>query len=1645
MGRVGGELNNLQRKTKEKWISCLLVVVLLITLLPMKYMGTEKVEAQEPNTELPEQEEKGTIGSKGDEIVSLRSEKSKTYENTDGTFTTEISENPIHFKEEHEKDWAQIDNTLVPAASGEAFVNKANSLETHFSEQANENNQLVEIKDGDVSVALTAVGPEAEAPSTIQNNFNESVAETTENEIVYPELYPNVDVKYTVGTDRVKEDIILKEKPEEGTPTSFSFALDLTGLTYETQEDGRILFSHSETKESMFYLDKPFMYDSFQPEGYKENPGVTSFAEQSFSYEVEMKVVERENQLYVDLIPNREWLESEERVYPVVIDPTVVKFQTQAKVKDTNIRSHFPNDTGGSETTLGVGLYQDAKQTNKIRSLLNFDLTSIPTGTQVLDASLNLRLVSVWNDTDLRIDLHEVTNTWTEAGASWSKRDGTNPWTKGGGDYASSAIDTISNIGYLTDFGINYKWEIPSTKVQSWVNTPSKNKGLLLKANNETIKSWKKFVSSNDVANSKYSPVLAITYVSASRIGLESYWTFDQHDVAKGSVAVNVGTGNGVVQFSDFSVSGRGKSNMSFDRIYNTKSTEIDAFGPGWSFTGSENITEKDNMLFYTDRDGTTHDYVYDTTTKKFIGPPGVYVDIKEVSVTRTIVGIKRTEVAYEVVDKSGNVSQFIRSLPLGDEETAATIYKINHQIDRNGNKIQYAYNDKGDITGVTDASGRKMTIAQGSAGISSVEFEGKKYTYHYTGGNLREVREYIDATKYLSTFYGYDTNGKMDKITDPNGNVTTITYEGALVQSVQQPSPTGSGVAVTSYKYDLPKYTAEITDPKGGLTKLTLNTHYGVKSVTDPLGRTSSQDTMDSNFNPTQTTDAEGNIAKSLFDPKGNLLNATDAKGIQSTNTYDSFSSLKTATNSKGMTSMNYDAKGNMEDITEADGNITTQAYDIYGNRKSTTASDGTQKLYGYDTGSNNQTSGTDAMGRITEAKFDPFGNVISQLDAKQNLTSFAYGQRLLLEGVTDAKGGNSSYDDYDSNGNLLSIVNAEGKKTSFTYNGQNQLKSRTMPMGEVTTLGYDHNGNLTSTKKPSGTNLTNAFDSANQLQSIAANGVKKWGFTYDKNRNVKTITDSSTGNMKSFDYDANQNLDLETIGNLSVDYKYNDANELTSQTGKSNTTSFTQAYDFTETGKLKEIKRNDTNLVTFKYEPVGLPLSIAYSNGVQTGFNFDDAEQLLNLTVKRGTASILTEAFTHDDNGNIETVTSTNGNKVYTYDELNQLKSQTLADGAVETYEYDKVGNRLETETVKNGQTTRTVYGHNDNNELTSVDGVSFTYDSNGNRIKDGRFSYAYNKFDELQTVKTLSGQLVASYTYDEQSRRTSKTIGGVRTNYHYGQGIEVLFETNAAGVITAEYSFDQRGFPKTMTTNGQTYFYVLNGHYDVVALTNSAGQTVASYSYDAWGNILSQSGTMAAVNPYRYAGYRYDEETNHYYLIARYYNAAEGVFLAADPIAGESKNPLTQNGYSYANNNPVMNYDPNGNIPQILAGALVGAAIELISYFASLITTYGVNDFTNHIKKSEVFSAVLRGGASGALGFGVVGKLKSAGELSNAGAAFLGVHVAPGAYLISSYADLSGGGLAEAGVLSILNKKQSIFYESFQSLSNIIDSRF
>ena len=116
--------------------------------------------------------------------------------------------------------------------------------------------------------------------------------------------------------------------------------------------------------------------------------------------------------------------------------------------------------------------------------------------------------------------------------------------------------------------------------------------------------------------------------------------------------------------------------------------------------------------------------------------------------------------------------------------------------------------------------------------------------------------------------------------------------------------------------------------------------------------------------------------------------------------------------------------------------------------------------------------------------------------------------------------------------------------------------------------------------------------------------------------------------------------------------------------------------------------------------------------------------------------------------------------------------------------------------------------------------------------------------------------------------------------------------------------------------MMKSGKIYYYHLNTHGDVVSLTDENGSTVSEYQYDAWGNIISQSGLMATENPYRYAGYQFDEELGLYYLMARYYNPNNGRFLTRDTFLGFESEPFSLNRYIYTQNNPVNKFDPTGH---------------------------------------------------------------------------------------------------------------------------------
>ena len=92
--------------------------------------------------------------------------------------------------------------------------------------------------------------------------------------------------------------------------------------------------------------------------------------------------------------------------------------------------------------------------------------------------------------------------------------------------------------------------------------------------------------------------------------------------------------------------------------------------------------------------------------------------------------------------------------------------------------------------------------------------------------------------------------------------------------------------------------------------------------------------------------------------------------------------------------------------------------------------------------------------------------------------------------------------------------------------------------------------------------------------------------------------------------------------------------------------------------------------------------------------------------------------------------------------------------------------------------------------------------------------------------------------------------------------------------------------------------------------------SGGVVARYTYDAWGNLLDSGGNLAEVNPLRYRGYYYDNETGFYYLQSRYYDPANRRFINADRHMSTGQGFVGTNMFAYCDNSPVFLVDHDGD---------------------------------------------------------------------------------------------------------------------------------
>ena len=165
---------------------------------------------------------KETLPEPDHEVVGKRDAVTEVWENTDGTETITIHDEPIHYQPAGSTAWTDIDNSLVPVAGRPGWVqNAANDWTARFGPLLPGGVGGVEVVTDAGPVRFAAELPRGHAP--VEPVVGSGADRDT---VTYPNVWPDVDVVYTVSGMRVKEDIVVRA----GARSEFPFVTEGLGL-----------------------------------------------------------------------------------------------------------------------------------------------------------------------------------------------------------------------------------------------------------------------------------------------------------------------------------------------------------------------------------------------------------------------------------------------------------------------------------------------------------------------------------------------------------------------------------------------------------------------------------------------------------------------------------------------------------------------------------------------------------------------------------------------------------------------------------------------------------------------------------------------------------------------------------------------------------------------------------------------------------------------------------------------------------------------------------------------------------------------------------------------------------------------------------------------------------------------------------------------------------------------------------------------------------------------------------------------------------------------------------------------------------------------------------------------------------------------
>jgi RHS repeat-associated protein len=643
-----------------------------------------------------------------------------------------------------------------------------------------------------------------------------------------------------------------------------------------------------------------------------------------------------------------------------------------------------------------------------------------------------------------------------------------------------------------------------------------------------------------------------------------------------------------------------------------------------------------------TDGDGHTTTYTYDSAGNQTSAtdPDGnetewTYNSLHE-PLTETSPEDQTTTMTY---DDNGNLTSSSRTLVGSPDHTATTSYtyysdgQLESETDPDGNETTYTYDSDGNLTSVTDPDGNETTYTYDSDGRETSvtsprgnveDADAADFTTTYALDALGRVSAVTDPLGHETT-YSYDAAGNVTSVTDPNGNTTTTTYNGdGEVTKITYPD---SSTQQSTYTAD--GQLASQTNQNGKTTSYSYDAAGNLVSETDPLDRTTSY-TYDAAGNVTSKTDPEDRTTSYTYNDDNELtgVSYSDDSTPNVTYSYNDDGQLTAMDDGTGDSSYSYDSLGRLTSTTDGHGDTIGYGYDLDGN----------------------ETSITYPNDETVTRTFDDDGNLASVSDWLGNTTSFTY--------------------DPDRNLTETSFAGDADQSDAYTYNDADELTGTTISANDSTLASlddsYDDDGNLTEESSTGLDDSTREY-TYNDLDELTADNSAD--DAYDPDGNLTELDGGSTQSYNDAD---------ELTSGPGGTYTYNDLGERTAQTDDDTTTD----YGWNQAGNLTTNTGGSSDLdLSYGYDGNGL-LQSTTTGDTTTQLTWDPNNSIPLLIVD-GTTNII---YGPGDLP-LEQIGSDDTPIYYHHDQLGSTRLLTNTDGdTVETINYSPYG----TPTISSGSAT-------------------------------------------------------------------------------------------------------------------------------------------------------------------------------------------------------------------------------------------------------------------------------------------------------------------------------------------------------------------